>query len=136
MAHFLRHPEVFALPTCDDCRAYCYDRDWKPVIVGKKRMRRPKDVSTPCGTCPKLAPEDRRNDPRPEKAVTLDDRNWQAWAYVRLVREDPAGVVIPRDALTLRLCAAVRRAEEAAAQDAMRAAAMEPLMVLLAARGR
>jgi hypothetical protein len=52
----LYHPAVAAV-SCEHCKAWIYDKDWKRAQRGGRDAPRPPGTKTPCGICPKKSPE-------------------------------------------------------------------------------
>lgn len=73
-------------------------------------LPRPKGGKPPCWKCPKLSTEDQRQDPRPEKATEMNERNRRAWEYYHEVQ---AGAVMADDPVTRRLCGMLLMMEKA-----------------------
>ncbi len=103
----ISHPE---LPTCQDCKDWIYDENWKRLRDRKtgKEYRRPLGTPTPCHKCPK--------GPVPfEKELTL--QNAQAFRYYLECKVDNLGL-LPQDRITVRNNSLIRFVEENATRQA------------------
>lgn len=89
MGMHVRHGEI---PTCEDCRKYVYDKDWRPYKGrgGQDRMLRSPRDPLPCIRCPKAAKG------KPNPGADLIGRNWKTWLYFLKAR---AGLPVPDDPL-------------------------------------
>lgn len=101
------HPEI-AGRSCSDCKNFMYDdtpqRMGLPVIragVHQSRGGGP----TPCRWCPKIPSSVPARDACPEKAVELNERNWQALIHYlkcRAVGRFPDDPWVERNAMVIR----------------------------------
>ncbi len=101
--------------SCSDCQKYLYydrgsDDFGARVERGGLPVLRPKGAKTPCGWCPKIPP---REEPKPENAVELSDKNLLALIHYR---ESRAVGDFPNDAIVRRNAALIRGAEDVAAR--------------------
>lgn len=102
---------------------------WKRSTRGGKDMNRPPGIPTPCHSCPKLKPEDRADDPRPEKAFELTSRMKQVYYYYQLCKADKRNM-LPMDTLTLENHVRCAVADEQAADDRRSEMAYRPVLVI------
>lgn len=98
----LAHPE---LPTCEDCKRYVHNSDWKPV---KRRgmalpVLRPHGSPTPCHRCPKAVEQ------RPNPGADFRGRVARAYRLFLAIR---AGLPMPDDALVIRNCATIQHVHD------------------------
>ncbi len=99
------HPQI-AARSCGDCRTHLYDdtpqRMGLPVIRGGRHVERAKGQPTPCRWCPKIAMGD---DPKPENATELSERNGRALVHYlecRAVGRFPGDAWVRRNAAVIR----------------------------------
>jgi hypothetical protein len=111
------HPAVFAL-SCADCKKWLYkaggELTRRPSGPLGLPVLRPPGTPLPCHQCPKIAAGD---EPRPENAQELTDRNRRALAHYL---ECAAVGCFPDDPLVRRHAALIKEALAAAdeARDA------------------
>jgi len=108
----LINPEI-AARSCSDCQQFLYyDRgpgEFGDVVMrGGKKQPRQRGQKTPCWCCPKIAPGD---EPKPENAQELSDRNTMAFLFHR---ECAAVGHFPNDAIVRRNAAIIADAMSAA----------------------
>lgn len=114
------HPEV-AYRDCGDCKRHVYDDKGKRAMRRGKPVVRPRGMSPPCHSCPKVAPTGSPG------CVELSEKNWQAYRHYK---ECQAVGRFPDDATVRRNAAVIRMAEESADQ-ARQAGALTPLLKML-----
>ena len=91
----MSHPN---LPTCDDCKKWVHDKDWKrSERRGLPILRGPNDP-TPCQVCPKIP---RGAAPIPDNAVSLLAKNTEAYWYYHQCQADQTAI-LPRDRIVVR----------------------------------
>lgn len=108
----LRYPGVASIP-CSQCKESWYDFIGDELVVSKRNgveLPRPKGSKPPCWKCPKLSPEDQRNDPVPERAIEFSEAGQKAWFYFNEIR---CGFPPHNDPLTRRLCGQLLMVEKA-----------------------
>lgn len=104
----LLHPEV-AARSCEECRMYLFHDKGPdfgpPVERGGKRIKRAPGQRPPCSTCHKQPDDVPAQERRPETAVELSPKNWQAYVHYlecKAVSQFPTDPLVRRNAFLIR----------------------------------
>ncbi len=103
----LINPEI-ADRSCDDCERFLYTKDGLETFANGTPKPRPKNVPTPCASCPKIPVHvlnGRRVKVSRADAIELNEVNREAWEHYQRCRATgrfPDDPIVARDASVIR----------------------------------